>query len=33
MGKIQIAYKYCEGKVKINLKKELKDYEIVMRGT
>ena len=29
MGKIPIAHKYCEGKVKRTLKKELKEHEIV----
>jgi len=33
MGNIPIAHKYCEGKVKRTLKKELKEHEIVMRGT
>jgi len=33
MGKKPIAHKYCEGKVKRTLKKELKEHEIAMRGT
>ena len=33
MDEIPIAHKYCEGKVKSTYKKELKEHEIVMRGT
>ena len=33
MDEIPIAHKYCEGKVKSTYKKELKEHEIVKRGT
>jgi hypothetical protein len=33
IGEIPIAHKYCEGKVKRTLKRELKEHSIVMRGT
>jgi len=33
INEIPIENKYCEGKVKSILKRELKEHEIVVRGT